>query len=114
MVDKNKINPSYPRNILDNLSTAVVLLNSDLNIEYINPASENLFQISKKQATGAYLNKIMNIDSRFIERLQDSIKNFHPVTEHEASISLPHGRKIIIDYHWGLYMLLPIYVVAFV
>jgi len=99
MVDKNNNHPSYPRNILDNLSTAVVLLNSDLNIEYINPASENLFQISKKQATGAYINKVMHIDSRFVDRLRDSIKNFHPVTEHEASISLPNGRKIIIDYH---------------
>jgi len=99
MIDINNTNPSYPRNILDNLSTAVVLLNSDLNIEYINPASENLFQISNKQATGAYLNRIMNIDDSFVDRLRDAINNFHPITEHEACISLPHGREIIIDYH---------------
>jgi len=50
---------AYQRNILDNLSTAVVLLSSALDIEYINSASENLFQISSRQATGDRPNKIM-------------------------------------------------------
>jgi len=98
MLDKNKT-PNYQRNILDNLSTAVVLLNAKLHIEYINPASENLFQISNKQAVGAKLNKVMHVDNNFINRLHDSIDNFHPITEHEASITLPDGRNIIIDYH---------------
>ncbi|RDH82810.1 MAG: nitrogen regulation protein NR(II) [endosymbiont of Galathealinum brachiosum] len=99
MVDKNNSNTNYQRNILDNLSTAVVLLNSSLIIEYINPASENLFQISKRQAAGSQLNKVMHVDDDFIDRLHDAIINFHPVTEHEAAISLPGGREIIIDYH---------------
>ncbi len=98
MLDKNK-KPNYQRNILDNLSTAVVLLNANLHIEYINPASENLFQISNKQAAGAKLNKVMHVDSDFIDRLHDAIDNFHPITEHEASITLHSGRNIIIDYH---------------
>ena len=99
MTDKNNPKSNYQRNILDNLSTAVVLLNSSLNIEYINPASENLFQISNRQAAGSQLNKVMHTDDNFISRLHDAIINFHPITEHEASISLPSGREIIIDYH---------------
>ncbi len=99
MVDKNNSKSSHQRNILDNLSTAVVLLNSSLNIEYINPASENLFQISNRQAAGSKLNKVMHVDNQFINRLQDAIAHFHPITEHEACISLPGGREIIIDYH---------------
>ncbi|MCW8936138.1 MAG: nitrogen regulation protein NR(II) [Gammaproteobacteria bacterium] len=99
MIRKNNAKPNYPRNILDNMSTAVILLNSELNIEYINPASENLFQISNRQAYGSYLNKIMHVKEDFVERLHDAINNFHPITEHEACIRLPGGRKIIIDYH---------------
>ena len=99
MANKNISKPSYSRNILDNLSTAVILLNTDLNIEYINPASENLFQISKRQAAGANLKRLMNIDKGFIERLQDAIHNCHPITEHEAGITLSDGREITIDYH---------------
>jgi len=99
MVDKNNYKPSYQHNILDNLSTAVVLLNAELIIEYINPASENLFQISNRQATGSRLNKVMQVDDAFISRLQDTLINFHPISEHEASINLTDGREIIIDYH---------------
>jgi len=99
MVKKIDSKPNYQHNILDNLSTAVVLLNSDLCIEYINPASENLFQISKRQATGANLNKVIHIDDDFVNRLHDAITNLNPITEHEASFTLPDGREIIIDYH---------------
>jgi len=99
MVEKNTSKPNYQRNILDNLNTAVVLLNSDLRIEYINPASENLFQISKRRAMGAKLDKIMFVDDDFVNRLQDAMVNFHPITEHEACITLPDGREFIIDYH---------------
>lgn len=99
MADKTNSKPNYPQNILDNLNTAVVLLNSQLNIEYMNPASENLFQTSKRQATGFSLNKVMSVDKDFIGRLHDAINNFHPITEHEACIMLHDGREIIIDYH---------------
>jgi two-component system, NtrC family, nitrogen regulation sensor histidine kinase GlnL len=99
MVDKNNSKPNYQHNILDNLSTAVVLLNSDLLIEYINPASENLFQISNKQAAGSKLHRVMDVNDDFIQRLENSLAHSHPFTAHEASISLPSGREIIIDYH---------------
>jgi len=99
MVDKNNSKPNYQRYILDNLSTAVVLLNPSLTIEYINPASENLFQISNRQATGSQLSKVMLTDDSFVDRLHDALINFHPITEHEACITLPDGREIIIDYH---------------
>jgi len=99
MVDTNNYKPSYQHNILDNLSTAVVLLNAELVIEYINPASENLFQISSRQATGCGLNKVMQVNDDFISRLKDALINSHPITEHEAAIQLTDGREIIIDYH---------------
>lgn len=99
MTDKNNSKSNVQRNILDNLSTAVILLNTQLEIEYLNPASENLFQISLRQASGSKLNKIMVVDDIFFERLQKIIVNFHPITEHEACIVLSIGRKIIVDYH---------------
>ncbi len=99
MADNNNSKSTYQHNILDNLSTAVVLLNSNLTIEYINPASENLFQISNRQAVGSSLNKLMYVDDNFVNRLMDSITHSHPVTSHEASITLQGGRKITIDYH---------------
>ena len=88
----------HQRDILDNLSTAVVLLNTDLRIEYINPASENLFQISSRQAIGCPLDKVMFVDGEFRKRLQGAIQDLHPFSEYEACFTLPAGREIIIDY----------------
>jgi len=89
---------NFQRNILDNLSTAVVLLSPELIIEYINPASENLFQFSSKQATGSNLKKVMLLDEVFEQHLLAALSENHPISEHEASIKLTHGREIIIDY----------------
>ena len=98
MSAKNNSNPSYQQNILDNLSTAVILLTSDLNIEYINPACENMLQISSRQAIGSKLEKAMLIDESFESRLLESATNLHPISEYETSIRLPAGQKLMIDY----------------
>jgi len=86
------------RNILENLNTAVVLINADTKIEYINPAGENLFQYSRKQAMGAPLNKIMHVNEAFKEHLNTALLDNHPISEHEADIILIAGREIIVDY----------------
>ena len=45
----SRANP-YPG--LDLLATAVLLLEPDLTIRYVNPAAENLFELSSKQLLG--------------------------------------------------------------
>lgn len=86
------------RNILENLNTAVVLINPETKVEYINPAGENLFQYSRKQATGSPLNKIMHVNDAFKEHLHTALYENHPISEHEADITLIAGREIIVDY----------------
>jgi len=65
---------------------------------YINPASEDLFQISSRRATGTQLNKVMYIDGTFQARLENAFIDIHPLSEYEACFQLPGGRKVIIDY----------------
>ncbi|VAW63297.1 Nitrogen regulation protein NtrB [hydrothermal vent metagenome] len=98
MGEQDLSSPGYQQTILDNLSTAVILLNTDLRIDYINPASENLFQISSRQANGAMLDKIMLADKAFMSRLENALTDIHPISEYEARLKLPAGREIIIDY----------------
>ena len=98
MSAKNNSTSSFQRNILDNLSTAVVLLSPELIIEYINPASENLLQFSSKQASGAKLKKVMMVDETFEQHLLAALSDNHPFSEHEACFTLSDGREIIIDY----------------
>lgn len=86
------------RTILDNLSTAVLLLDSELCIQYLNPSAEQLFHISIKRAYDVALSKIMFVESSMMERLYDSINNQHPFAEHEVAITINIDQVINIDY----------------
>lgn len=90
--------PAYQQNILDNLSTAIVLLSNDMLIEYINPACENLLQVSSRQAISSPLEKVILVDEAFKNRLLNAIIDLQPISEYESSIMLPDGRKLMIDY----------------
>ena len=46
------------RLLLDNLNTAVLLLNGDLVIDYINPAAEALLQVSSARLCGSDANDL--------------------------------------------------------
>jgi len=86
------------RTILDNLSTAVLLLDARLRIQYLNPAGESLLHISSMRAIGAKLGKIMFIDSDFQQRLNEAISDLHPFAEHEVSFTLASDREVNVDY----------------
>jgi len=98
MSAKNNPSANFQQNILDNLSTAVVLLADDMRIKYINPACENLLQVSSKQATGTPLEKVIHVDEAFKKRLFNAIDDLQPISEYESSIVLPDKRKLMIDY----------------
>ena len=84
--------------LLDNLSTAVLLLDSNLIIEYMNPAGENLFHISSTRAIGSSLNKIMFVDDSLMSHLNEAVSLHQPFVEHEISISVNIDQTIIVDY----------------
>jgi len=86
------------RTILDNLSMAVLLLDAELRIQYLNPSAEHLFHISIKRALDLSLSKIMFVDSCMMERLHNSISTLHPFAEHEVSITVNIDQTVTIDY----------------
>jgi len=86
------------RSLLDNLSTAVLLLDSDLKIEYLNPAGENLFHISSTRAIGSSLSKIMFVDSALMDHLMAAVSRQQPFVEHEISITVNLDQQITVDY----------------
>lgn len=47
-----------PDNILDSLTTAVLVVDRDLTVTYLNPAAENLLHISARQASGQPLTQL--------------------------------------------------------
>ncbi|HEX6592723.1 MAG TPA: nitrogen regulation protein NR(II), partial [Moraxellaceae bacterium] len=90
---------NLPKRLLENLSTAVLLVDAALIVRYLNPAAEALLAISRARAVGAPLTDI------FIElgerdtatALRDTLATAHPFTQREAHVRIG-TQEIIVDY----------------
>jgi len=85
-------------NIIDNLHSAVVVINQDLSIEYMNPSAEMLFQISGNRAKGRSLKKLVIDEHEFIDRIERSMQSHHPFSMYEAELKIRTGQSVVLDY----------------
>ena len=56
--------------LLDILTTAVLLLNEQLRLIYLNPAAENLFEISQRQVRGHCWSEVTPVSESMMDRLR--------------------------------------------
>lgn len=90
------------KNILDNLTTAVVVLESDLAIRYLNPAAESLFETSMARSTGlAFGDVILNSEGAF-RTLRKAAETGHSYTRRETELLLASGSRRTVDYSVSL------------
>jgi two-component system nitrogen regulation sensor histidine kinase GlnL len=88
---------NLPQYILENLNTAVLLANSELTLEAINPAAEMLLETGARQALGQPLTHLLPYNQAIIEAMHGSLISGHPFTEHGVRLGVPVGRWITVD-----------------
>lgn len=84
--------------IIDHLSTAVIQLNRELQIEYLNPAAEILLAISRRRIYGQPVNIAFFENEESIQALYNAIESGHPFTKRETEIELANGKRLFLDY----------------
>ena len=84
--------------ILDNLHSAVLVINQDLGVECMNPSAENLFHISSKRAMERSIMDLILDEHEFYDRLSRSLESSHPFTVYDASLRTHDGSTINSDY----------------
>ncbi len=88
---------SLYQRVLENLSTAVVVLDPRLMVTYINPACEMLFSVSSRKAHGAPFDHLVSGPPEVLEHLRACLADGHPYTDHEVSLGLMGGRSLTVD-----------------
>lgn len=83
--------------ILENLNTAVLVLDAELRLLFINPAGENLFEVSAKQIVGQRLIQILPRSRALIKTLRQALVSGDPFTERGLHLTLPGPRYITVD-----------------
>ncbi|WP_341537600.1 nitrogen regulation protein NR(II) [Motiliproteus coralliicola] len=86
------------KQLLDNLSGAVLMLDRDRCLQYLNPAGEMLFDVSARRVQGESVVTLIRDHSEFYDVLSDVYESGHSFTRREAHLLLFHGREIAADY----------------
>ena len=92
----SEVNPL--QTILDNLHSAVLVINRDLGVECMNPSAEHLFQISSKRAMKRSIAKLVPGEPEFHDRLSRSLISGHPFTVYDTSLQNHDGTVMNVDY----------------
>lgn len=81
--------------VLDGMSTTVLLFDADLNLSYINPAGETLFEQSARHMQGLnYVELIQHRDEISLNKWVEEIKSNQSFTRHEVALVLFHEKEV--------------------
>lgn len=83
--------------ILEGLSTAVLVFDGELRLDYLNPAAEMLLAVSARQAVGHRLDDVVPGADELARRLEQALRGEQPYTERELHLRTPAGQDIIVD-----------------
>ncbi len=77
---------------LDFLATAVVLVDEACIVRYMNPAAENLFEVSSTSAVGASLAELFGDQAALAAAIGYARQNNCSYTEHDLALATEHGK----------------------
>ena len=85
-------------NILDNLSTAIILLDDNLRLRYVNSAAENLLGLSARRMKGTSLIDAICCSTEDLRlRVKQSLRTGQPFTEHEIEVDTPGKQRVTVN-----------------
>lgn len=85
--------------ILDGLHSAVLVLDQNLNVQYINPACETLFAVSEKRVINQPISSLFVDDQCNDDSLLSALQSGHSYIKREASIERIGLDPVIADYY---------------
>ncbi|MEN5236518.1 nitrogen regulation protein NR(II) [Pseudomonas sichuanensis] len=92
------ISDAQHRLLLDNLTTATLLLNAELRLEYMNPAAEMLLAVSGQRSHGQFISELFTESTEALNSLRQAVEEAHPFTKREAQLTSLTGQSITVDY----------------
>ncbi len=86
------------KHILDNLTTAVLVLDPTLNVQYLNPSAESLFETSITRVQGTPVVDLLVDSEEALDTLHAAALNGQSYTKREAEFLLTTGARLTVDY----------------
>ena len=83
--------------IIENLYTAVLVINTDLCLTSMNAAGEDLLSMSSRKVNGQKLDQMLPESERFMETVRRSLKTRIPYAERGVTLTLPSEKTVTVD-----------------
>lgn len=83
--------------IFENLNTAVLAFDTDLELVSINPAGENLLQSGRRSITGKNISQLLPRGKKIKKVLARTLKRAQPFTARGVHLALGGGRVVVVD-----------------
>lgn len=84
--------------LIEHLTTAVLLLDGELRVCWMNPAAEALLAVSISRVQGSSLDTLLGCSESIDTVLAKARDAFHPYTQREARITSLSGEPLTVDY----------------
>ena len=85
------------RDILDNISTAIVALDSELRVVSLNASSQDLLETSELRCVGRHIRKLVSRPEYLVEELKQVRASRSPLAQRGMPLCLLSGREIHVD-----------------
>ncbi len=84
--------------ILEGMTSAVLLFDENMRLQYINPAGETLFSVSARHLLQQPYQALIEDQEDLQELLQEAVNSSHPFTRHEVSLKLGQDIEVVVDF----------------
>ena len=89
--------------LLNNIPTAIILIDSKYNIVFINYAAETLLGESSNSLSTKNLENFLSIDNQLYSLINQVLKQKYNVTQYDISINDLRKKNLLVDVEAGLY-----------
>ena len=83
--------------LIENLYTAILVIDSEMCITSMNTAAENMLSVSMRKATGLKADQLLAQSGHFIDIVRRSLDTRLPFTERAVELQLPNSGTITVD-----------------
>ena len=92
------MNPELFATILDYQTTSILILNDNFQVEYMNPAAEELFGVSKQRASDETISSLMWVENaQLLNRLHENLGDQGAWTERGRILKLTQDKEVTIN-----------------
>ncbi|CAM3432682.1 nitrogen regulation protein NR(II) [Parendozoicomonas haliclonae] len=89
---------SMQKSLLDNLTTAVLVFDSELNLRYMNAAAEDVLEVSDRRVHGINIRELFIEDQSSLSSMEKALYNEEGYNKREAKLQLLTGQSLTADY----------------